>query len=72
MGKIKLTNRYRIGMLEAAMKLRRQGENNLNRRIDNLCELVAEMDKKLDSISNIRDNSNGDSNPYIDQEHPRA
>lgn len=57
MGQIR--NRDRIKTLMARMELRRQAENEINRRIDNLAELVAEHDKLLDVIRDKRDNGDG-------------
>lgn len=59
MGQIKVRNRDRIKTLMARMELRRQAENEINRRIDNLAELVAEHDKLLDVIRDKRDNGDG-------------
>lgn len=57
MGQSKKWLTWRVGQLEAQMELRRKGENQLNRRIDKLAELVAEQDKLLDVMRDNGDKS---------------
>ena len=57
MGQIKERWKWRVSRLEAQMELRRRGENELNRRIDKLTELVAEQDKLLDVMRDNGDKS---------------
>lgn len=79
MGKIKVRNRDRLKELEiqlaAERDLRVRATNELNRRIDNLCELIIEIDKKmdtkLDTVSN-RDNSDICDNVLIDYDNDCA
>ena len=72
MGKVKDRLSAKVDALAGSVAAHRRDINQLNRRIDNLVELVTEVDKRLDDVLRKCDNSNNSNNPYIDHEHPRA
>lgn len=58
MGKFKDRLSARVDALSGSVAAHRRDINQLNRRIDNLVELVTEVDKRLDDVLSKCDNSN--------------
>lgn len=58
MGKVKDRLSAKVDALGGSVAAHRRDINQLNRRIDNLVELVTEIDKRLDDVLSKCDNSN--------------
>lgn len=75
MGKFKVRLSARVDALAGSVAAHRRDINQLNRRIDNLVELITEIDKKLDTPTgngNNRDNSDICDNVLIDYDNDCA